>query len=295
MQLITNEILEDAVARTLKDLRRKGKSFGKGLLSEEECFQSMFDTLHHGFWGPLAALGIRASFDKNSYETFSKEYEEYLKGDDLFAGDHVPWLFVYYKAECGEASKEDMLQFFRLMKEYMIPPEFFEPLPEGILTPDRTFVHLWNGCTAYTIKFICVNDSGLTEDEAPEGKSFRLVSELGPEAVVTIKEDRRGKWRQGLDFDEYITVTPGGRAALKAEFLAEGYIEGYTAKERQGDPGILIRTGAGGKVERLSYYSFPDDEAAYSEYPLWQKYHLWEKEKSLRKREILSNLFDRFK
>ncbi len=295
IQLITNEILEDAVERTLKDLGRKGRSFRKGLLSEEECFQSMFDTLYHGFLCPLAALGIKTGFSRNSYGAFSKEYEAYIRGDGPYEGDHVPWLFVYDGAGCYEASPEDRLQFFRLMKEYMIVPEYFEPLPEGILSPGRTFVHLWNGCTAYSIEFRCISDLGLTEDEDTKGKTYILDSELGLEAAVTIKEDRRGRWRQGLDFDEYITVTPEGRAALKAEFLAEGYIEGYTAKERQGDPDILIRTGPEGKVARLSYYSFPDDETAYSEYPLWQEYLLWEKEKSLRKRDILSVLFDRFK
>ncbi len=295
IQLITNEITEDAVEHTLKDLKRKGKAFRKGLLSEEECFQSMFDTLHHGFLGPLSALGIKPNIGRNSYASFSKEYEAYLRGEDPFAADRKPWLFVYDAAGCSEASPEDILQFFRLMKDYMISPEFFAPSPEGVLSPGRTFAHLWNGYAAYIIDFRCVNDSGLTEDTSPEGKSFRLMSDLGLEAVLKIKEDRRGKRRQGLDFDEYVTVTPRGRAALKAEFLAEGYIEGYTAKERKGDPDILIRTGADGKVARLSYYSFPDDDAACSGYPLWKDYFLWEKKQSLRRKEILSALFDKFK
>lgn len=178
-----------------------------------------------------------------------------------------------------------------MLDRFHIPPELFTPFPEGLLDPDEELLHRYHSVDQMGVKFHCMDDGGLLADPDPVGKTFRLRNDLGLEAVLTIKEDRRNENRNGMDFDERIYVTPQGFYCLKAEFLAEGYLEGYTAKERSCNPAFLIRTD-GYKVDWLAWYENADDRRARQAFPLWQEFHAAAQKAWVRDEKMIRKLCD---
>ncbi|MBR2780322.1 MAG: hypothetical protein IKD81_02775 [Eubacteriaceae bacterium] len=149
----------------------------------------------------------------------------------------------------------------------------------------------------YTLEFNCVDDCGLLKDPDPVGKTFVLTDDMGIRAQIMVREDRRASERTGMDIDELVFTAGNGSTVKLAEFLAEGYIEGYTAKEGRSKPEIIIRTDSGAKrVLSLAYWEDENDSRAFSEYPLWQEAFRWEEESSNRREKMLNGLFtDSFK
>lgn len=97
-----------------------------------------------------------------------------------------------------------------------------------------------------------------------------------------------------MDFDEVIYKADQGLRVLKAEFLAEGYIEGYTAKERVEITKILVRLCDNGKkVNWLAYHSSRDDDYAFYHYPLWQRYFESEQKQEIDIQNRVLALYDR--
>ena len=128
-------------------------------------------------------------------------------------------------------------------------------------------------------------------DDNPVGKTFKLKNDLGLEAIVTIKEDRRNRNRNGMDFDEQVFSSDGCTAAVFAEFL-----EGYTAKERTGNPEILVRhQNKGDRICWLAFWRDSSDEKAFSDYPLWQNYFDWGSKKAFKQKQLLASFFNEFK
>lgn len=79
--------------------------------------------------------------------------------------------------------------------------------------------------------------------------------------------------------------TDRGIVAKKAEFLAEGSIEGYTTQERHGSQEILVRLTSPDKINSLAYSEYSEDYNAFSDYPLWQEYLAEQREQWRRDRE----------
>ncbi len=291
-QILTEEHVKRTIDETLHTLDRIGQGYRRGFITQTDCFYTMLGEFSDGFWAFLRNNGLQIRINSDNYGAFSKEYLAYIKEKDVFEKDHKPWFFKLSNG--AEASKEDQKLVMYMMLQYCLAPEFFEPEPEDITDPGRVYAHGWHNGTAYGITFRCVDDGGLLTDEDTAGKSYRLVNDLGLEAVITVKEDRRNTERRGLDFDELIEASENGMQVMLAHFLAEGYIEGYTAKERKENPDIIIRLNGKGKVYRLAYYASPEDEKVYKDFPLWQDHFKWSDEKAVRDKEILSVLFYKY-
>ena len=155
---------------------------------------------------------------------------------------------------------------------------YFKPRqhPEGMAVPDLVPVHAYHSSGVMGTHFTCVDDGGLLTDKSPVGKTFRLKNDIGLEAVLKIKEDRRNADRNGMDFDEMVSSSSAGMFVLKAEFLAEGFIEGYTASERKHNPEILIRLKNNKKeIFWLAYWADAEDFEAHRKCPVWQEYYAW--------------------
>ena len=278
-QRLTDELVEKRIAGAEKKLARVRDFFRRGLRSEEMSLQQTWEIISDDFLRFTLDRGLKRQLSGENYPQFVREYERAMRGEGGPDPGHVPWLFVTGR-ESGEAPEADRKAYYRLMRAFHVGPEFFEPVPEGMPVPDVVQVHYYNQAGIYGTHFRCVDDGGLLADEAPAGKTFVLKNELGLRAVVTIREDRRGTDRSGMDDDEVVCALKGGAAVRKAEFLAEGYIEGYTAKEERYRPDILIRLGEGGtRVNWLAYWADAKDERAAGEYPLWRDYHCWRQER----------------
>ncbi len=292
---LSEELVGTAVEETFKAFRRTGDMYGKGFLTDEEYRRKMTRTFCGVFMGLFSDNMLELRLTGASYPQFVNEYEGYLKGNDTESPDHLPWLFDLQYGSC-EASENDRRQFFRLMETFGLAPDYFEPAPGGIPVPGLELVHRYKSASVYSVRFRCEDNGGLLTDEDPVGRTFRMKNDLGLEAVLTVREDRRRTDRNGMDFDEIVCRTDRGIIVAKAELLAEGYIEGYTARKRSGDPQILIRLGDGGKkVRRLAYREDRNDRAAREDHPLWREYRRWCDEKEAWRSAMLDAFFDGFK
>ena len=291
---LTEELVEAAVGKAFETFRLAGGRYRKGALTGEECRRNKAQAFCGVFMGLFTDNMLELRLSGKNYTQFKKEYDDYLKGYDTVNQDHIPWLFDTQDGP-REAHESDRKQFFRLMELFRIFPGYFEPVPENVPAPGKVYVHTYNSSSVCAVPFSCADDGGLLADADAAGRTYRLRNGLGLEAVLTVVEDRRRAGRKGLDFDEMVFRTDKGAAAMKAEFLAEGHIEGYTARERKGSPEILIRLEEGGrKVGKLAYREDPDDAEAYRNHPLWQEYFRWCGEMEKRRDRMLEPLFDGF-
>ena len=293
-QQLTKELLDATVGRTLNKLSRIGDMYKKGCLSDTECSREMTEAFCDGFWRFLRDNSLRLNIDEANYAGFSREYRSFTEGMDPAKPVDAPWLYCTAGGSEQKATPGDIALFFTLMRAFRLNPEYFEPMPSGIIDPGRTFVHRYRDASVYSIRFNCVDDGGLLAEHDPVGKSFRLKNDFGLEAAPTIKEDRRSCDRNGMDFDEMVYDTSEGVMALKADLLAEGGIEGYTAEEGRSNADILIRVSSG-RIHSLAYWEDADDAAAFDEYPLWQDFFRWSDEHRIRQDAVLSALFDKYK
>ena len=305
---LSNEKVNQCVDEAFLIFQDIWERFNYGEYTDDEFWNRMGETHYNYFYGFLQKNGLRTVFNAKSWLRFLDDFslwsdkghpnssvgEPWLLDDNL--DDHIEdktWLKVVRSARdyglpanCfeDEASIYDKSQFFILMKAFHITTDYFEPMPEGIIAPDKHWKHAYNdGCT-YVIGYNCVDDNGLLSEEDPVGKTYTLKNDMGLKAIVKIIEDRRKQDRTNIDCDDF---SPLG------EYLAEGYIEGYTAIERS-YPKIVIRTDGKGTITHLGTFECWKDSNAFCQYPLWQEYFEWCSMKENLKRKILSELFDSF-
>ena len=292
---LTDETVRAAAEEAYGEFDRIGRLYARGMLSGNDFFRQMETAFDEGFRKVLRDRGLILRIHSGNYASFAEGFRAYPDGRTEADRKEAPWLYRDFVIPGNEASEADGNRVFYLMARYHLPPAFFLPPPEDVAVPDRTFAHGWNNCAAYSVAFRCTDDGGLTRDGQPVGKTFRLTDDRGLNALVTIREDRRTGGREGLDFDEAVFPGPGGPIARKAAFSAEGMIEGFTAKERDGDSGLLIRTDGKGRICRLAYYEFPEDREAFQTFPLWQPYFQWSREQADRQKSILSAFWEGFR
>ncbi len=289
---LTDELVEAEAGKAFEEFRRIGKQYWRGFLDETMARQEMRSGFSRIFMKLFRDHHLDLRLNRDSYPLFKEEYEACRKGMPF--SNHMPWLFD--TEEDYEASERDQARFFDLMTRFHVSPDCFEPLPEEAAEPGIVPIHQYKLAGVYGIHFDVADDGGLLEEARPIGKTFRLKSRKGLEAVLTIREDRRQQDRSGMDFDELVVPTEHGLSVSMAEFLAEGYIEGYTARERTADPRILIRLEERGtRVSWLAFWSDPKDQEAFRNDPLWQDYFIWQEEKSRRLHAALSGLLEEVK
>ncbi len=288
---MTEERVSEHIQTCIQEFEKIKRFCGDGFITEKERRAMIFNVFREFYWGFLRDNGIQLKMNRDSYLRFLEDHRLFQKGEALTKS--APWL-----CSCGDrerlASAEERRSFFVLTDWFGLPPETFEPIPEEIVKPERQYVHGYRSDTVFGIRFDCVNDGGLLATECSAGATFELTDVHGLKATIGIVEDRRKTDRNEMDFDEVVCDTNPGVSVVKADFLAEGYIEGYTVQERSGNRQILIRLCDNGtKVNWLAYYSSIDDDDAFFHYPLWQPYFEWEQRRETNVQNYVLALYDR--
>ncbi len=293
---LSDEIVNTKLDGILKAFQKTGAFWRRGILTEEEVRKELAEGFFSVFMTFFKENCLELRLDKENYACFAGEFEAYQSGSEPAASAHLPWLYDTEKTPC-EAAGEDRRQFFRLMNVFHVAPDYFKApeYPENMAVPDRVPVHTYHSSCVMGTHFNCVDDGGLVSDESPVGKTFTLENDLGLRAVLTVREDRRNKDRHGLDFDEMVCPAEEGMLVLKAEFLAEGYIDGYTSHVRKHNPEVLIRLADGGKkVFWLAYREDGDDWKAYREHPLWHDYYCHLDRQEDKTEKVLEKLWNEY-
>lgn len=292
-QRLSYELAESKISEVFEEYRRITALYQRGIWNKDMCCQEMTRGFSEIFVKLLSDLGLKLMLTSTSYPQFSKEFAQYQNGNTAVNPEHVPWL-VDIKDPLREADWSEQNTFFHLMESFQVPPEYFSPRPDDMPVPDRIQIHPYSAACVYGTHFNCTDDGGLLTEKNPVGKTFTLRNDVGLKAVLTIREDRRQTDRDGMDFDEMVYTSDHKLIVAKAEFLAEGCIEGYTACSRKDKRDILIRlTDLGSKVYWLAYWQSPDDLQAHMAYPLWQDYFRRTARKEAQTRALLSSLLEK--
>lgn len=239
-QRLSRELAESKTAEVFHEYKQIITLYQRGIWNKDMCCREMTRGFSEIFIKLPADHGLKLMLTSASYPQFAKEFAHYLNGDTAVNPDHSPWL-VDAKNQLREAARQDQDTFFHLMKSFLVPPEYFSPRPDDMPVPNMVQIHPYSAACIYGIHFTCTDDGGLLTEKKPVGKTFTLTNDIGLKAVLTIREDRRQGDRNGMDFDEMVYISDHKLKVAKAEFLAEGCIEGYTACDRKGKRNILIR------------------------------------------------------
>lgn len=257
-----NALADEKVEKTFKEFDRSWNSFYRGLLTEGELNQRLFNVLGEGFWDFLHDYGIYLNFSAAKYPSFLEGLRAFREGKALPDSEPVPWLTIH-SYPWRKAAAEDGRRFFYLLTRYNIPPEFFESVPEHILAPKRKEIHGYHDLCKCCAVFDVVDDGGLLACEDAAGKTFFLREEDGLEVKLSVIEDNRNRdW--------------GGEPGWHPDFVAEGYIEGYTVKGQRTYPKMQVYlTKDNKKIDYIAYDESLDDLSAFRHFPLWEEYFDW--------------------
>ena len=235
--------------------RRISGAFRNGLLTHDEALLQVKSVFADGFYGFLSEKRIGVRMTSDNWESFLNDY--HLWKEDKLSGTNSakPWLFYYAeKIEGGlksgaDASALDKRSFFRLMDSFMVPPEFFQPLPREFAKPD--FIPM---ALADDLKIagedVWADDGGLSSEGFELGNTITLTDHYGLKSVIKITEHLIG----------------GDSARREADYIGDGYIEGYTEKKPHR---IKIRLWKG---QIFSLYTIADKEdmSEFQSFPLWK-------------------------
>lgn len=137
--------------------------------------------------------------------------------------------------------------------------DYYRPRPksEARYQPGNRVTHVYSKSSTMVVEYNCVDDGGLVNDDAPIGKTFTLVNDIGLRAAVKIVEKREPPFNLfECDKDNY---APLGR------YLAKGFIEGYTVfgEEVPDDkiPGIVIRMDENGEIVKLGIFPYTEADS----------------------------------
>ena len=286
MSRLTKELLEAAIEETFRKFQIIRSQYRKGFLTVDEEMRSAERCFREGPWNLLRASHLRLNVTERNYAQFQKDCLDYAEHRSILESGGGAWLTV--DSNLGrQASRADRELVLYLLDRFHIPPTYFIPLPERLPAPDLSCSHTWHDICEMRTLFVLTDDGGLLSDPNPVGKSFRLVNELGLAAVLTIKEDRRALHAQ-IDSAVEARQIPG------VPLLAEGCIEGYTAKVRSSElPEIQVHPGNGPALW-LTWYENSDDASARAAFPLWQDYYRECEGARARRENILAELLQTY-
>lgn len=176
-----------------------------------------------------------------------------------------------------EASDRDKVHFFQLMETFMIPPEYFEPLPEESPKPQKRDYPSGTLDNYTRITFKCTEDQDLLVDrEKAIGKTYTLIDQNGLKAeieVIEILEDNK----KDNDAD--------------SSLRAFGTIEGYTSSRKREIEVALFDNTA--EIHLITLIS-RDDKEALDMHPLWEGYREHLRKKNLIYESVIEKVKNRY-
>ena len=276
---------EEDVTRVLdeteEEIVRICKRYRMGLETEAAFLSRVEESIFRIPDEFLPLHGLKVQFSAAGWPGFCEAYDLWKKEGKSGEGKGEAWLFsdnlegsaasleitrrarIYGTVDPEQyipAPSQDVIQFFRILDRFGIPPAYFRPLPEGVLLPRMHLVHLYSKGSIYIIDYPCTEDGGLGAEKEPVQKTFCLKNELGLKANVTVKACRSSceMAHGGMDIDDYLPT---------AKYLAVGTVEGYTSDRKRE---MTLRTDRNGKINRLGLMLKEDDDRARADFPLWQ-------------------------
>ena len=250
----------------LEHIRNEKKAiremYQQGLLSEKERETRMQDCFRRGFPDFLEENGLQISIEPKQWAWARNAFWEYKtnhRTEDLLL---CPWL-IYNRRNMGkgaasgdEAAAPEKLSVLKLMDEFHVPIDYFQPPRKGMPVPDAS--PSANQPDYYFIGWkIWKDDGGLLRDNFQPGSTIELTDHYGLKARIQVNSatDRNSKALL-LGMSDYQGI---------------GTIEGYTSS-RPREIEIYVRN----KTIDCLYCKREADDFGY---PLWDEYETYERKK----------------
>ena len=258
---ISESELSQHIAYIKKSFYNINKQYHGGCLTDDEHRDRFKNVFISGFHDFIKDKDLKYKFNDNSWKVFVEEYN-YWKEAKCLPDNNKPWLYF----DNSQASKADMISFFKLMEAFLISVEYFKPFPDGCIIPDLYLAHTFHNADYKCVRFFLTDDGGLFSDENPVGKTFVLVDyhNLKSELEIRelkIKEIYHNCWH-----------TP--------KFCGFGTIEGYTSDKKREifitdikESVVWLYLKYGYNEDRTEYNSDAEDKLAFQNFPLWKEYH----------------------
>jgi len=270
-------------ARINAEFKRVKMQYRRGLLNVNEAIDLTCtnDTMLYCF---ACTLGLRV--DLSSRYSFGNSFGCFKDGDEQhvrFMADWeawktgakeapdvgAPWLYELYgnKSEPKEADMLNKHYFFRLLDILKIPLSCFDCCPNDIAVPRMRHVRTKGLGINVAVTDTPTDDGGLSIDDAPVGKSFKLSFSDGTELNIRISEARRSE-----------------RNRNRVWYAGTGTFSGYTLNvERE----INISVNHKEQVYDICFDMFncipyggenDSDFYVYENHPLWERFREWQKQ-----------------
>ncbi len=278
--VLTEELLTAHIEAYGRRFGEITKLRNRGFMTAAEYRQQLEEALFEGFFGFLGSKGFSIRVNHTSEKGFFEDYRQWKSGEVPGNSEENSWLWVgdgllSWKV-ADAASAGDKAGFFRLMTAFHLPASYFEPVPETIIVPECRQGHFPEEkiigagpgpCTCYW-----PSDGGLSEAADPVGKTFVLTDRLGLKTTFSVTDK-----------------APDRYSSECLVYSGTGVIEGYfSARERK----IYSIVRDGHILYMKTFVEGPEDVEAYENFPLWDQYRVWEKQKTALWEEALEKCRD---
>ena len=268
--------VSDKIAETRDMIRRLYKAERRGLLTDDTLRDEVISDALYTMNLLFSKNGLRRRIDHGNWLSFLNDHALWQAGRPAGSFSDNGWfLYSAYEdrqrgdgeenAPCAWVSAPGWAkeQFFRVIDEYRVPPEYLAPLPEDIPDPNDTLTHRYHDSSDHLIRFECADDGGLLSDPAPTGKHFSLTGNNGTRADITVRHVY-GEGEQREFRNHYLPERAG-------TMDADGWLEGYMTERTHSF--IILRPV--GRTLMISVRMDREDENAFYAFPLWEKYFAW--------------------
>lgn len=235
--------------------------YERGIYSKCDLKTNIEQIIIDGYIQFFRQNGIRVSFSETSYKSFIENYNRWLNAEELKIEESNLWISTLYTDAVDNIIKLNQLinDFFSLITSFKIPTEYFKPVPDDVITPDKHPGYLYSDLIVGWR--IWKTDGGLLSDDDPIGKTFTLTDHYNLKTKITILMTKK-QMREKDDPD----------------YIGTGYIEGYTTTDEH-EIKIFVDDKDMNTIRSL-YSRFSDEDNDYfNSYPLWQKHFEIVKEK----------------
>ena len=274
---ISDEEVAQAVADANEKIEELLQVYDEGLITYREAVSHLKNSVYYEkYYRFMMMHGLR--FRVNDYDGFQEEFRSWKEDGAIdpasrencevyFSRDYFP---IY--EESLDVTAEEKAHMFQMIDGMDFPPDMFEPedpVPDGAVVPHKAQAASYLGNRDLIVMFECADDGGFFDSANAYGSTFKLTDDRGLHAVLRVLSPEE------VDEDFYVKAKKfrGTKGYDTVEYVAEGYIEGYTEPSMK----HLIYVEITGRNRMLFYFTISDSELNQWHYQnrLWKKYHMW--------------------
>ena len=255
--MISVESLKSNIDKAYYEIRKLCRNYKRGLISEDESLKRIHEAIRDHFVVFIRNNGMVNHVRRNNVDEwtrFQNDYQLWKNGEKPESIVGVKWLTYTGKGgtiDGEEASFHDKTHFFELMEAFHIPVEYYQVLEKNKKCSDKYPCHFSNELLVGWL--IWQDDGGLLSNDFKIGDEIRLTDHNGLESVIRVTEHLKGENKK--------------KRGSTAEYLGQGYIEGYTTtREREIEIGIWK-----GQIQYLFTTIDSSDRQEYSSFPMWEE------------------------